>query len=638
MMIVNSLSIVILSCSLLLSNCLRNARIENITSSSTSSGDAEWFQIDPSDYKYADHRRRRQPIFSIEKLNSSMIFQQDSRRRLLHYKKQEKEVVVKRQLATSHSFQPLACNGHHLSKLTTAICRPWSSMNFNVSTEEVIIPCGICVTMAEFTQGEKIVLRKGINVEGRWHFPPTVKISIETTHIFVQGKFTINSQHVIHGPGTERIKILMTGNEDQLFMPHTQNSYLCGGEGYACNVGPKAIVVAGGQVDIVAMKNGCPSWVRLANSKDTPTDGIKSYTLDANIFTNTWQMVGNICNNLAATNPTYYWPYSPNQQLEIVQEEGNNFYYKIYNRNAVWSSLSWNLNSHCVVPGYTYTFKSQVRLLSMQPDKMSVHVKIFKQHLQGEISQKQTTSIPYPPLIVRICDCPNSSIEIGWVQCLCDVTFSNHFVNSDQLQVFFSTSSDTTSEVHYKDISFLYKKNAPAMSLASAVEQCWGTGAEVAFTSQTFNNEESQVQRIVSNSAIDGLVFTGTRSMQLLTTERAREQATEIILMNRNIVFQTEVGSPAKRSAHFMVLNTPHVEQRIEGVAFVGFGQDGVMGRYPINFHMCGSNYASIVSKNLITASKNRCIVMDGTNGVVISHNAAYDTIGHCFTLEGKFL
>jgi len=516
------------------------------------------------------------PVFTIERVNDtySEVFHGLRRSSYRHLKvsKGEEFEKEKKKLATSNTFQPLACNGHHLSKLTTVACRPWASMNFSV-TEEVLIPCGVCVTMEGFTKGENITLAKGINVEGRWHFPQNVRVVIQTPHIFIQGKLTITSQHIIQGPGNEKVKFIMMGDEDQLLVPNTQNAHLCGGEGYACNVGPRAIVVAGGQVDIVGLMNGCPSWVRLADSNSAHG----SYTLDPDVVTKSWQMVGHMCNNLADANP--FWSYSPQQTMTRIYDPSDNaYYYKITGRNAPWSSISFNINPHCAVPGHMYTFQSKVVLLSATPDKMSVHVKIFK---QDAVNRHQ------PPIILKICDCPASSIAIGWVQCLCDVTLPSQFANSDKVEVFFSTSTDKTSDVAYKGISFFYKKNAPeaTMTLAAAVEKCWGRGAEVALTQHAFSNQEdlttaaaAVLPRIVNNSATTGLVFSGIHHTELLTTAATREQATEAILLNRNIVFFNEGGASATVGAHFMILNTPNVEQRIEGVALVGFGQEGVKG------------------------------------------------------------
>ena len=44
--------------------------------------------------------------------------------------------------------------------------------------------------------------------------------------------------------------------------------------------------------------------------------------------------------------------------------------------------------------------------------------------------------------------------------------------------------------------------------------------------------------------------------------------------------------------------------QLIEGVQFSGLGFQGVLGRYPIHFHMCASGQSHVVRKNSIYGSK----------------------------------
>lgn len=49
---------------------------------------------------------------------------------------------------------------------------------------------------------------------------------------------------------------------------------------------------------------------------------------------------------------------------------------------------------------------------------------------------------------------------------------------------------------------------------------------------------------------------------------------------------------------------------------------------------MAGDHPNSIVSKNLVRNSKQRCIVIHGTDSVLVEENVAYDTVGHCFINE----
>lgn len=54
----------------------------------------------------------------------------------------------------------------------------------------------------------------------------------------------------------------------------------------------------------------------------------------------------------------------------------------------------------------------------------------------------------------------------------------------------------------------------------------------------------------------------------------------------------------------------------------------------PINFKMSGDATGSVLSKNTIRNSKNRCINIHSTNNVSIEENIALDTLGHCFALQ----
>lgn len=47
----------------------------------------------------------------------------------------------------------------------------------------------------------------------------------------------------------------------------------------------------------------------------------------------------------------------------------------------------------------------------------------------------------------------------------------------------------------------------------------------------------------------------------------------------------------------------------------------GILGRYPIHFHMCGSSAGSVVSKNVIINSNQRCVFIHDTNDVSIEDN-----------------
>ena len=106
--------------------------------------------------------------------------------------------------------------------------------------------------------------------------------------------------------------------------------------------------------------------------------------------------------------------------------------------------------------------------------------------------------------------------------------------------------------------------------------------------------------------------------------------AVEVALLSRNILFDSEHTG----GGHFWVMQTPTVEQNIEGVEIANFGQEGILGRYPIHFHLSRSVAGSKVRKNCVRNSNQRCYVVHGSDNLLLEDNVAYNTKGHCYMLE----
>ncbi|CAI5525201.1 unnamed protein product [Closterium sp. Naga37s-1] len=110
----------------------------------------------------------------------------------------------------------------------------------------------------------------------------------------------------------------------------------------------------------------------------------------------------------------------------------------------------------------------------------------------------------------------------------------------------------------------------------------------------------------------------------------------EVALLDRNIIIRgfKEKAPYDTDGGHFMVFMTK-TPQFIEGVQFLGLGNQGVLGRYPLHFHICGdNNQAHVVRKNVIAASQQRCVVIHATSDLTIEENVAFETKGHCFITE----
>ena len=166
----------------------------------------------------------------------------------------------------------------------------------------------------------------------------------------------------------------------------------------------------------------------------------------------------------------------------------------------------------------------------------------------------------------------------------------------------------------------------------------WTVGAEIVITPHTRNPYAAQVRTIVavSTAPVSGYSAYKLNATILRPTTiiESPDMAVEVALLSRNIVFEGGSDTITYHGGHFMIFHTPIIAQVIEGIEIKNFGQQGLLGRYPIHFHFSDDVPGSIVSKNTIRQSNQRCVVVHGTNKLRIEENVAYDTKGHCYMTE----
>ena len=75
---------------------------------------------------------------------------------------------------------------------------------------------------------------------------------------------------------------------------------------------------------------------------------------------------------------------------------------------------------------------------------------------------------------------------------------------------------------------------------------------------------------------------------------------------------------------------------KVEGVEFTRMGQKGILGRYPLHFHLMKNkvNDGFYAKHNSFHHNYQRCIAIHDTNGITVQWNVAYNTTGHCYFLE----
>jgi hypothetical protein len=130
-----------------------------------------------------------------------------------------------------------------------------------------------------------------------------------------------------------------------------------------------------------------------------------------------------------------------------------------------------------------------------------------------------------------------------------------------------------------------------------------------------------------------------------------------VALLSRNIVIASEgakptytrgvdhflisLGSPANYEGGHTLARQGFSNFQVQGVEFYQLGQGGLIGHYPVHFHMArsvpqpqGSFLGTFVADSSIVDSMTRFITVHATQGVTLARNVGYKSIGHGFYLE----
>jgi hypothetical protein len=105
----------------------------------------------------------------------------------------------------------------------------------------------------------------------------------------------------------------------------------------------------------------------------------------------------------------------------------------------------------------------------------------------------------------------------------------------------------------------------------------------------------------------------------------------EVANLSRNVV--VESADPSKARGHTMYHR--HSAGSISYAEFRHLGKEGVLGRYPLHFHLVGETMrgSSVIGAS-IWDSGNRWLTIHGTNYLVVRDCVGYQSLGHGFFME----
>lgn len=128
------------------------------------------------------------------------------------------------------------------------------------------------------------------------------------------------------------------------------------------------------------------------------------------------------------------------------------------------------------------------------------------------------------------------------------------------------------------------------------------------------------------------------------STPSVLDQRAEVGHLTRGIVIQAPddlLWQQQGFGAQTMIMGL-RSQVQVDGVHFRRVGQAGRQGRYPFHWHMLsyqggrpvGDARGHSLRRSVISGSRNRCVVIHGTNGVEVSRNICHDIRGHAIFLE----
>ena len=177
----------------------------------------------------------------------------------------------------------------------------------------------------------------------------------------------------------------------------------------------------------------------------------------------------------------------------------------------------------------------------------------------------------------------------------------------------------------------------------------WEVGDRIAVSSTTQDLNEAEEFTITAISA-NGLLVTVDQPLQYqhrgetLSYNNALngadyqewdvEARAEVALLSRNVTIQGDAEA-AEDGIGGHIMAHHGADLHVDGVELFHMGQQNVLGRYPIHWHLLGDHATgNYITNSSIHNTFNKGITIHGTSNVRAENNVIYETIGHSVFLE----
>ena len=175
-----------------------------------------------------------------------------------------------------------------------------------------------------------------------------------------------------------------------------------------------------------------------------------------------------------------------------------------------------------------------------------------------------------------------------------------------------------------------------ATTLSLLEPTTWRIGDRIVIASTDFDPAEAEEAVVTAASATSVTLDRALRNEHWGTVQqvvgRSIDERAEVGLPTRNITVQGDSTSSNGFGGHLIIFAGGTA--RIEGASFTSMGQSGLVGHYPVHWHMAGDVTGQYVRDVAIWHTFNRCLTIHGTDRAVAQRNVCYDHLGHGYFLE----
>ncbi len=116
------------------------------------------------------------------------------------------------------------------------------------------------------------------------------------------------------------------------------------------------------------------------------------------------------------------------------------------------------------------------------------------------------------------------------------------------------------------------------------------------------------------------------------------DQRAEVGMLSHNVRVVSDFALDPTFGGHVMLMGNPqgmHGRGRFSNVELRELGQEGILARYPMHWHMQHDNGEGQYMRNCsVNTGLNRAITIHGSNYVTVEDNVAFDILGHAVFFE----